>query len=91
MSTVDYSVSSEAANRYASLLAKATGAEIIYLHSIATGLPYVGFCDLDVRDDKPDHCWRLTRDQTFALEARSVHKATSNRVSKTRRAALESW
>jgi universal stress protein A len=58
---IDYSVFSEAANSYASLLAKATGAEIIYLHSIDAGLPYVGFCDLDVSDDRPEELRTLQK------------------------------
>jgi universal stress protein A len=51
---IDFSEFSMTANHYASLLAKATGAEIIYLHSIDSNLPYVGFCNLDASKDHPE-------------------------------------
>jgi universal stress protein A len=56
---IDFSVFNEDANSYASLFAKATGAEIIYLHAIDTGMPYVGFCNLDVGDDKSEEASSL--------------------------------
>jgi universal stress protein A len=51
---IDFSVFNQDANSYASLLANATGAKIIYLHCVTTGLPYVGFCDLDVDNDESE-------------------------------------
>ncbi len=61
---IDYSALSEAANSYASLLAKTTGAEIIYLHCRSSDMPYVGFCDADAaEEDKPK-----------AEELRSLHE-----------------
>ena len=56
---IDFSVFNKDANSYASLLASATGAEIVYLHCVSTGMPYVGFCNLDVDDDNSEEARSL--------------------------------
>ena len=68
---IDFSVFNEDANSYAILLAGATGAEIVYLHCVATSMPYVGFCNLDIDDDKSEEASSLKEVQPPSTEAKS--------------------